>query len=93
MNSRNLSNDVFDMSLDRSLKKWVDRKTPPAGGRAKLLKAAAQQKSSFSRVKSLKINFDWFFSFNEIRCEYPFRPMSNYEFEYMDFLKTRMAFL
>ena len=93
MNSRNLTDDVFDLSLDRSLKNWVDRKNPPADGRAKLLKAAAQQKRSFFREKLQKINFEWFFSLNEIRCEYQIRPIDNYLFEQMDFMKTTMAFL
>ena len=93
MNSRNQTDDVFDLSLDRSLKNWVDRKNPPVDGRAKLLKAAEQQKRSFSRVKLLKINFDWFSNLSEIRCERQIRPIDNYLFEQMDFLKTTMAFL
>jgi hypothetical protein len=93
MNSRNLTDDVFDLSLDRSLKNWVDRKYPPADGRAKLLKAAVQQKRSFSRVKLPKINIEWFLNLNEIRCEYQIRPIDNYLFEHMDFLKTTTAFL
>ena len=94
MNSRNLTDDVFDLSLDRSLKNWVDSKNPPADGRAKLLKAAAvQQKRSFSPVKLLKINFNWFFNLNENRSEHQIRPVDNYVFEQMDFLKTTMAFL
>jgi hypothetical protein len=92
MNSRNLTDDVFDLSLDRSLKNWVDRKNPPPDGRAKLLKAAAQKKS-FSRVKLPKINIAWFLNLNEIRCEYQIRPIDNYLLEHMDFLKTTMAFL
>ena len=93
MNTRNLTDDVFDLSLDRSLKNWVDRKKSPADGRAKLLKAAAKQERSFTRVKFPRISFDWFFNLNEIRCEYQIRPIDNYFFEQMDFMKTTMAFL
>jgi hypothetical protein len=93
MNSRNLTDDVFDLSLDRSLKNWVVRKNPPADGRAKLLKAAVQQERPFPRVKLRKINFEWFFNLNEIRCEHQIRPIDNHLFEQMDFLTTTMAFL
>ena len=93
MNSRNLTDDVFDLSLDRSLKNWVDLKEPPADGRAKLLKVAVQQEISFPRVKLPKINFEWFLNMNEIRCEHQIRPIDIYLFEQMDFLKTTMSFL
>lgn len=93
MNSHNLTDDVFDLSLDRSLKNWVDRKKPPADGRAKLLKAAIQPERSFPRVKLLKIIFECFFALNETRGEYQIRPIDNYIFEQMDFMKTTMAFL
>ena len=93
MNSRNLTDDVFDLSLDRSLKNWVDRKNPPADGRSKLLKAAVQQEKSHHRGKSLRISFAWLFNLNEIRCEYQIRPTDNYVFEQLDFMKTTMAFL
>ena len=93
MNSHNLTDDVFDLSLDRSLKNWVDRKKPPADGRAQLLKAAVQQEKSLHRGKSLRFSFAWLFNLNEIRCEYQIRPIDNYVFEQMDFMKTTLAFL
>jgi hypothetical protein len=93
MNSRNLTDDVFDLSLDRSLKNWVDRKKPPADGRAQLLKAVVKQERSFPRLRLLRINFEWLFNLSEIRCEHQIRPIDNYLFEQMDFMKTTMAFL
>jgi hypothetical protein len=93
MNSHNRLDDVFDLSLRRSLKNWVDRKNLPANGRDKLLAAAAQQEMSLSQQKSAKFTFRWNFRFQENRDQLPIRPIYGYGFESMDLLRTRMAFL
>lgn len=93
MNSRNLSDDVFDLSLDRSLKNWVDRKSLPANGRDKLLAAAAQQKISSPQRKRLRFTFVWPFRFDGAFEQLPIRPIYGYGFESIDLLRSRMAFL
>ena len=93
MNSRNPSDDVFDLSLDRSLKNWVDRKNPPANGRDKLLAAAAQQEMSSPQRKRAKFTLVWPFRFHVGTDQLPLRSIYGYGFEGVDLLRTRMAFL
>ena len=61
MNSHNQSNGIFDLSLNHTLKNWVDRKKAPAGGRDRLLAAALQQTNSPKSENSIKQALDRLF--------------------------------
>ena len=84
--------DLTDLSLRRSLKNWTNHSSPPPDSRRRLLAAAQKEKSRF-QPKRLKLIFGWFFYSQAIHHEYQVRSITNYEFEYIDFLKTSMVFL
>jgi hypothetical protein len=61
MNSRNQSDGIFDLSLNHTLKNWVDRKSAPTDGRDRLLVAALQQDTSPKSDNSIKKALDRLF--------------------------------
>ena len=92
MKSPNQPENIFDLSLQHSLKNWAAHKNPPSGGRENLL-ATVQHEVSTPKRKPLKLKFGRFFHLKESQQRYLIRPVNNYEFEYIDFLKTMMVFL
>ena len=97
MSTHNQSDDLFDLSLRHTLKnwsanEWAVHKDSSSGSRKKLLEAAQREKPVPQR-KFWKISLGWLFSLHENQPALAMRPIENIEFEYIDFLKTRMAFL
>jgi hypothetical protein len=58
---KKLDNNTLDLSLRRSLKNWVARKQPPEEGKARLLRAAAQESSP----KASKMTGMMYLAFND----------------------------
>ena len=93
MNSHKHSDDIFDLSLNHSLKNWVDRKAIPTGGRDQLLAAAAQQEITPSKRKPSKFNLGWSFRIQGTWEGLTVRPVHGYTLESVYSLKANMAIL
>ncbi len=65
MNSHKQRDEIFDISLRRSLKNFVARKNIPAQMRDQLLEAAAKQEISLVQRKYARFDFVWSFLFQE----------------------------
>ena len=93
MNSRNQSDDLFDLSLRHSLKNWAVHRDPPPGGRDRLLAAAREEVSTTPQQKSSKSYFGWFFRFQENQEVRNTRPIYNFALDSVYSLRANMAIL
>lgn len=92
MNSHNHFEDVIDLSLERSLKNWVDRKTPPKDLRAQLLAEAACSKPLPKRRRTISFARGWSLLCQGNQQTLVLQPLYGYTFiESVFSLKASMA--
>ena len=92
MNSHNHFDDVIDLSLERSLKNWVDGKTPPTDLRAQLLAEAARSKPIRKRRRTVSFVRGWSLLSQGNQQAFVLQPLYGYTFiESVFSLKASMA--
>ena len=91
MNSHKKSDEVFDLSLNHTLKNWVDRKSSPKRGREQLLGMAVQQDVLPARPKALHLNIGWSFRFQTSLEALSSQPVYGFSMESAYSLRANMA--
>ena len=98
MSSHNRWDDGIDLSFERSLKNWVDRKNPPKDLREQLLAQAATSPQPMpKRRRTIKFKYGWSLLFQgaqvqTTRGEIAVRPFYGYTFPESVFsLKSSMV--
>lgn len=93
MNSHKQRDEIFDISLRRSLKNFVARKNIPAQMRDQLLEAAAKQEISLVQRKYARFDFVWSFLFQRIPEGSPARSIYGFSIDSAYSLRANMAIL